>query len=287
MDRPPPSLNLVRSFESAARHLSFTLAAKELGFTQAAISGHVRSLEQYLGHPLFHRNARSLVLTETGKAYLSTLRDALRQIDAATEAVATSHRGEQLVISCPVSVAESVLMERLAGFLKQNIRVRVSVHGAVWDNASESVADLKIAFFRGHEAPPDYRLLWQEDLVMVCATQWHELLGRKGMDLKDLPQITILGRHDYWDLFREGLDQPVARGDIRHQANSLNIAMEMAVHGLGATVTPSSLARNYLDRNLLVEPVEWRPRSPWGCYIARGAGPNPRVASRFMEWMLT
>ncbi|MEO0636952.1 MAG: LysR substrate-binding domain-containing protein [Pseudomonadota bacterium] len=285
MDRPPPPLNLVRSFESAARHLSFTVAARELGFTQAAISGHVRSLEQYVGHPLFHRNARSLVLTETGKAYLPTLRDALRQIDSATEAIATARRGEQVVISCPVSLAEGVIISRLAKFLADNRDVRVSVHGAIWDNASESVADLKISFHRDHEAPPDSSLLWRESMVLVCSQSWLDKL-EDGLTLAELPPITILGRHDYWALFRQDLDEPIATGKVRHQANSLNIAMEMAAHGLGATVAPSSLARNYLDRQLVVEPVDWRPESPWGCYISRGVGPNPRVASRLMDWML-
>lgn len=47
--KPPPPLNYIRSFECSARHLSFTEAAEELGYTQAAISNHVRALEQYLG----------------------------------------------------------------------------------------------------------------------------------------------------------------------------------------------------------------------------------------------
>ena len=48
MTRPPPPLNLIRAFEASARHLSFTKAARELGYTQAAISGQVRALEQYI-----------------------------------------------------------------------------------------------------------------------------------------------------------------------------------------------------------------------------------------------
>lgn len=47
-----PHLSFLRSFEAAARHLSFTSAADELNCTQAAVSNHVRSLEDYLGRPL-------------------------------------------------------------------------------------------------------------------------------------------------------------------------------------------------------------------------------------------
>ncbi|MEQ9039066.1 MAG: LysR family transcriptional regulator, partial [Silicimonas sp.] len=70
MKRPPPPLHLIRSFECAARHLSFTRAAGDLGYTQAAISTHIRALEQYVGRKLFVRRARSLVLTEIGEAFL-------------------------------------------------------------------------------------------------------------------------------------------------------------------------------------------------------------------------
>lgn len=87
--RRSPPLAYVRAFEAAARHLSFTKAAQELGFTQAAISTQVRALEQLVGRPLFTRNARSLTLTESGESYLPTLRQALNQIDDATDAIAT------------------------------------------------------------------------------------------------------------------------------------------------------------------------------------------------------
>ncbi len=70
--KPPPPLNYIRSFECSARHLSFTAAASELGYTQAAVSNHVRALEHYIGRQLFVRYPRSLKLTEVGEAFLPT-----------------------------------------------------------------------------------------------------------------------------------------------------------------------------------------------------------------------
>src|SRR2546423_15431961 len=66
--KPSPPLNYIRSFECSARHLSLTAAAKELGYTQAAVSSHVRGLERYIGRQLFIRYPRSLKLTEMGEA---------------------------------------------------------------------------------------------------------------------------------------------------------------------------------------------------------------------------
>ena len=58
-----PSLNGLRAFEAAARHLSFTKAAAELNVTQTAVSHQIRRLEAQLGLRLFTRRNRALALT--------------------------------------------------------------------------------------------------------------------------------------------------------------------------------------------------------------------------------
>ena len=148
MKRPPPPLTHVRSFECAARHLSFTRAAQELGFTQAAISTHVRALEHYLGRPLFTRNARSLTLTEAGEAFLPSLRQALTQIDTATEAIAKSAREASVVIACPTSLAQIWLPAALARFRQTHPVVEVLVHATVWEKPGGDIADLTISIHR-------------------------------------------------------------------------------------------------------------------------------------------
>ena len=65
-----PSLNGLRAFEAAARHLSFTNAASELNVTQTAISHLIWRLEQEIGVKLFVRQNRGLVLTPEGRAAL-------------------------------------------------------------------------------------------------------------------------------------------------------------------------------------------------------------------------
>jgi LysR family glycine cleavage system transcriptional activator len=66
-----PSLNALRAFEAAARHLSFKQAAHELHVTAGAISQQVRQLEERLGVQLFERLTRQVILTRAGEAYLS------------------------------------------------------------------------------------------------------------------------------------------------------------------------------------------------------------------------
>jgi LysR family glycine cleavage system transcriptional activator len=85
MNRPlhrPLALDLLRSFEAVARHLSFSAAAQELHLTQPAISRQIKSLEEDLGSALFSRGTRRVALTSAGRLLLRTLEPLLLQLDA-------------------------------------------------------------------------------------------------------------------------------------------------------------------------------------------------------------
>src|SRR3990167_3381717 len=79
------SLNTLRAFDAAARHLNFTRAADELCVTQAAVSHQVKALEDHIGRALFRRTARGLVLTDEGATLAPAVADSFgriaRQID--------------------------------------------------------------------------------------------------------------------------------------------------------------------------------------------------------------
>lgn len=265
--RTPPPVNYIRSFEASARHLSFTKAAEELGYTQAAISTHVRSLENYIGRTLFVRHARSLELTEIGEAFLPTLRQALHQIDGATDAIVKSSKEKSLVIACPMSLAESWLSGVLARFQQNHPQVEVLVHGTVWERRDEELADIVISVCRDDAVPPDCQQLIAERLVVVCAPSIaHWLKGPR--DLFKVPQIVVAGRQEYFDIFAEhhGLSPNLEAKEV-FRTNASNISLEFAADGLGATITLATLADRYLRRGLLVKPFDESYPSPWSYYF--------------------
>ena len=61
----------LKAFHAVAVHGSFTKAAERLFLTQPAISDQVRKLEERFGVLLFHRNKRSVRLTDLGERLLS------------------------------------------------------------------------------------------------------------------------------------------------------------------------------------------------------------------------
>ena len=89
---PRLSLDLLRGFRMAARHLSFTRAAQELFVTQSAISREIKTLEEQIGKPLFRRVHRALQLTRAGEELYRATDEALALLDAATDRIAESRK---------------------------------------------------------------------------------------------------------------------------------------------------------------------------------------------------
>src|SRR5699024_7332062 len=103
----------IRVFESAARHLSFTAAAAELGMTQAGVSYQVRVLEDRLGATLFLRRPKGLELTATGRRLARPTRDAF---DLLRGAYRPARALDTLSISTLATFAGNWLSERLGRF---------------------------------------------------------------------------------------------------------------------------------------------------------------------------
>jgi LysR family glycine cleavage system transcriptional activator len=285
MHRPPPPLNFIRSFECAARHLSFTIAAKELGYTQAAISMHVRSLEKYVGRPLFHRNPRSLTLTEMGEAFLPTLYEALAQIDSATESIVSSARDQTVIIACPMSLAVNWMSRCLKGFQATNPDIEIVIHGTVWDSDADPISDITISLNRGDDIPDGAQRLWQDKLTLLASPDMASRIT-KPADILELPKIFVLGRQEYWTDFVHSIGIGPIDFDRGLRTNGSNIALDFAANGMGLTASLSSLAEVYLERGLLVEPFESRPQSPWNYYIKMHNRTKGSADRKVANWII-
>jgi LysR family glycine cleavage system transcriptional activator len=116
MRRDLPPFTSIRSFEAAARHLSFKAAAEELNVTQSAISHQVKALEDYLGIRLFLRGPREIVLTHEGASYLGEVSLLLDQLAAATDHVRDKDVTGPLHVTTTPAFAARWLVPRLADF---------------------------------------------------------------------------------------------------------------------------------------------------------------------------
>src|SRR5438132_1408970 len=119
---PLPPLTALRSFEAAARHLSFTHAAEELHVTQTAISHQVKLLEGQLGTVLFRRLPRRIVLTRDGVAWAGELKEIFARLHDVNRRLRGRVHADRPVVSVSVipSFAARWLVPRLGRFLERH-----------------------------------------------------------------------------------------------------------------------------------------------------------------------
>ena len=109
----------------AARHLSFTRAAQELFVTQSAISREIKTLEEQIGQPLFHRVHRALQLTRAGEELYRAADNALKQLDEVTDRLNGSVQA--LTVTTTTALASLWLAPRLSRFNRLSPEINVQI----------------------------------------------------------------------------------------------------------------------------------------------------------------
>jgi LysR family glycine cleavage system transcriptional activator len=283
-----PSLNGLRAFEAAARHMSFTRAAAELNVTQTAISHQIRRLEEQLGLPLFVRRNRALALTREAQDYLPQIRSAFDDLRRATERLRRAENEGLLTVSTTASLATKWLVSRVAAFQDAHpgIEVRISTSAHLVDFAREAV-DMAVRYGRG--TWPGLRADWlmAEDMFPVCAPALAAALRRP----EDLANQTLLhttvSRED-WQLWLTAAGLPVSiarrRGLMFDQGF---MAVQAAMEGLGVALGRTHLVEADIAAGRLVAPFDMVLPGDAGYYVVAptAAADAPKIA-RFRDWLI-
>lgn len=280
-------------FEASARHLSFTLAASELGLTPSTLSRQMQMLEEQLGRPLFIRKTRQLLLTAEGESLLLSLQDILRQLTAAVGSLSNNER-RPVTISTSVGFASLWLVPRLSRFLGEHpqIDVRISANNRLVDIAREGI-DLALRYVPREQRPaPSTRLAGEEIFPVATAKVLGELASRPPR-AEDIRQLTLLNyddpRPDPWLewatwLKKLGLAGVKAKAILHFNHYDQLIAAAAAGQGLA------------LGRSALVEPLlasgrlqamhsPYRHLSERSYYLIEAGGqPRPEV-QQLCDWL--
>lgn len=264
MSRPIPPLNPLRTFEVAARHLSFTRAAEELFVTAAAVSHQIKTLEESLGVVLFVRQPKSLELTKAGEAYLPGIQRAFKQMAEATHQLHLRGNPSTLRINVPPTFAVKWLIPRLVRFLKAHpaIDVKVSTSAQSVDFDREGF-DLAVRYGRGVYPGLRAELCLPVEVFPVCSPVL--LQGEPPLRVPaDLKHHTLL--HDdstYTDVSNPNwamwLDHAGVEGVDATRGPSFwpsHLVINAAIDGMGVALAK----RNWVDRDIeegrLVRPFD-------------------------------
>ena len=230
------NLTWLRTFEAASRHLNFTAAAAELGLTQTAVSLHVRTLEEQLGRRLFHRKARHLSLSDIGQAYVSTVRQALADIDAATASLFGATRNETITVKAPISTSALWLAPRLPKFKLVHPDIDIRLVSNIWtDTTGFDHVDVELRVGRGDWMDAASERL--SDDVMVPIGPVH--LGNATLDPKQLlngPFIRIFGQEADWVRYLAAHDLALPTSADELYVDTMTAAIELVANGGGYAV---------------------------------------------------
>lgn len=287
-----PSLNGLRAFEAAARHLSFTLAASELNVTQTAISHQIRRLEEELGIRLFVRQNRALALTPEARDYLPGVRAAFNDLRLATDRLLRRDDDKVLTVSTLASLAAKWLLPRLADFQEQHpgIDVRITTSTGLVDFQRDNV-DAAIRYGRGQW--PGLRADWlmADELFPVCSPSL--LRGDKPLrrpeDLRNHALLhTSNANSDDWRLWLTAAGLP---SDIARQPgitfDMIFMTIQAAIDGIGVAMGRTSYVQDDIAKGRLVVPFKIALPADAGFYLVAPEGRReaPKLAA-FRQWLL-
>jgi LysR family glycine cleavage system transcriptional activator len=297
MKKLPPLIEL-RAFEAAARHMSFKIAASELGVTPTAISHQVRLLERYCGRPLFVRRPRPLTLTDGGALLFPVIRDSLDAVAAAIAAVRNDAGRQPLRVTTTNAFASRWLLPRLERWreLRPNIAIDVSGTDAILDlRAGE--ADVAIRYA---PAPPTRVIaeeLFRDTYWPICSPRILAR-GRSVRRPADLRRHTLI--HVYWPpsfrnpptwrrwfaAARSRRSESLALGDVKQVTFSEELpAYEAVIAGQGIGLLSDALVEAELASGVLVRALDLKLPG-YSFYLAHTPDhPRQRLIDAFGSWI--
>ncbi|KAB8043938.1 LysR substrate-binding domain-containing protein [Janthinobacterium aquaticum] len=293
MPRKIPMLQALNCFEAAARHQSYTHAARELALTQSAVSRQIAALETYLGVQLFQRTRHGVLLTAAGASYARQIAARLDGLERDTlDTMARQGGGGALQLASVPTFATRWLMPRLHTLASAHPDIVVHIDAYTkpfmfadteYDAALYAGTPEQLARWPGTRAT----LLMHEEILPVASPRL--LAGRSSWsahDVLELPLLQPSTRPGAWRQWFDAMqvDGAQARYGARYELFSM-LAMA-AVQGQGVTLLPRMLVETELARGELQIVCERPLRGQRAYYLIEPEAAHEKAALQpFRQWL--
>jgi len=286
-----PSLAALRTFEAAARHLSFKNAADELNVTASAVSRQIKALEAEIGLPLFQRGYRQVALTPEGRELSEVLARSFAEIAHCVGALRGQRQGRRITVGATSAFTHYWLMPRLGRFWARHDSVVDHVLSDREADLTSSRIDLSIRYGAGPWDGQDSARLFA-DLVYPVAAPDQPEVATVAADLSallDARLIELSGVDARWLDWSGFLPQVglTGRARRRRHVNSYIIAVEAAMNGQGVTLGWHRLVRPLVEAGRLVRVGSGCVWTPHAYHVTwrRNRTLPPEIAA-FRDWLL-
>ncbi|WP_372869978.1 LysR family transcriptional regulator [Shewanella sp.] len=269
-----PSLNGLRVFEAAARHLSFKMAATELQLTPTAVSHQIRNLEAHLDMPLFIRHTRAVELTPAGQTLFETSRQVLRQIDQTLTGLGVGR--QSLTINAAQGFASLWLAQHLPDFQNRYPDLRVSVSQS--DEPAIEATDINITRQSPATSPPALKLPEQFGLyaspAYLARKQTHQTL----MQVRHQSQPEVINWQSWQQAYGTFREAQLIEFDREDQL------LQACLAGQGLALTSSLLVSTQVENGWLKPCLPEKVLSGSGYQVITSAD-NKRAVRLLLEWL--
>lgn len=285
-----PPFAALRAFHAAATHERYRDAAESLGLTESAISHQVRRLEEFLHTALIDRSGRRPKLTETGRRYLEQIEPAMRQIQAATEALLPASGRSTVRLTLPPSLAATWLIPKLGAFEREfpEIDLQIITTTRVIDLRREQM-DLAIRHGKGAWPDVEATFLLAETAMPVCAPDYLDPLPDEPsqVDFRSVRLIVNGSFPDEWEEWARahGLEPPPLTDLI--SLDAMEQVLQVAESGHGLAMGRRPVVDSWLERGRLVAPFGEAGPTGAAYYLCRLKESMPTAAGRRLERWLT
>lgn len=258
------NLNELAVFLAAAECGSFSQAGRQLHLSQPAVSQNMENLEKRFGGKLFHRQGRSVRLTEAGQVLVPMARELLAAAHRLDETMA-SIQGEvvgEMVIGCSTTSGKYLLPGIIARFRRKFPQVRINVlvetREAVLDKLISGVFSLGITSKIVEHRDLEYKKFFTDEVILIAPAghPWARYRKIYPDDLLEAPLILREESAGTRQVLFDGLRGHDISPDMLKIAMVLGNAeaIEMAVEeGLGVAFLSRLAARRGLECGRVVE----------------------------------
>ncbi|NYT38713.1 transcriptional regulator GcvA [Allopusillimonas soli] len=261
--KSPSYLNALRAFEASARHQSFSAAATEMHVTPAAVGQLVRSLEDWLGSPLFLRTTGGrtrLILTDAAERALPDIRAGFDRLNIGLSRLRDDSKSGVLTVTVSPAFAAKWLLPKIENFqaLCPETDVRLDTNLRLMDFAAQGI-DVGVRYGRGDWHGLVVEKLMEEQIYPVCSPDW---LARNGpldnpQDLAgkalihDLSVDTHIGFAS-WSAWLQYAGATQADSTRGMQVNNSAAVLQAAIDGHGVALARSVMAYDDVSAGRLI-----------------------------------
>ncbi len=259
------NLNQLRVFYEAAKHESFTEAARRLFVTQPAVTAQVRIFENQCSLKLFKKKGRKVYLTDEGKTLYQCVRrifECESEIEELLEEMKELKRGT-LRLGTTKAYARYFMPFLISGFREAYPHIKICLDEGSSLDMVRSLVDLRneVAVIAKVEDRPEVTFIpfSQEELVLIVAPQ-HRLAQKKSVSMEDLLDEPVImkevgsgTRKRVNDLFEKSQFAPI----ILMETSNTEFIKQLVHRGEGISfVVREAVAAELKDKRLATVPLE-------------------------------